>query len=722
MAVAQPAPVSKQGQLAIAETGIANTTKALQSDIILASFESSDYEGWNTTGTAFGTRPAKGAFPNQKPVTGFLSHGFVNSMLGGDKATGTLTSPDFQITREFITFLIGGGGWTNQTCVNLMVGDKVVRTSTGPNTKPGGSEELTPALWDVTELATQTAHIQIVDQATGRWGHINVDHIVLTDTKPAELNTVSSAANEPDMGDGELLYNGIQLPKRWPPWIKNPKNRAIRPVPYLVRPPTVIPIDVGRQLFVDDFLIEQTDLTRTLHHPERYAGNPVLKPETELELNNGEHPMAALFNDGVWFDPKDHQFKIWYHAGWFDGTAYATSKDGLNWERPKLDVVPNSNRILPVANHGKRDGSAVWLDHFTTDPSQRFKMFLYERPETNYGGQVFSSPDGIHWSSATRTSLVGDNTTILYNPFRKKWVYSVRTSLDGRTRSYRECDDLFAGAQWSKDDLVYWAGADELDQPDPQIGDRTQLYNLDAVAYESLMLGVFTIHRGPANDVCAKLKRSKLTDLTLAFSRDGFHWHRPEHEAFLAGTRKEGDWDRAYLHSAATICTITGDRLYFYYSAFSGISPKLGSHMYAGASTGVAMLRRDGFASLDAGDKAGTLTTRPISFKGKYLFINLHAPQGELRAEVLDVSGKTIAPFTMENGIATKSDSTRLRLDWKGAEDLSSLSGRNVRFRFQLRKGQFYAFWVSPVISGASHGYVAAGGPGFTGATDTTGQ
>ena len=60
-----------------------------------------------------------------------------------------------------------------------------------------------------------------------------------------------------------------------------------------------------------------------------------------------------------------------------------------------------------------------------------------------------------------------------------------------------------------------------------------------------------------------------------------------------------------------------GDRLYFYYSGFSGISPKLGGDIYAGGATGVAFLRRDGFASMDAKDKSGTLTTRLITFKGR---------------------------------------------------------------------------------------------------------
>jgi hypothetical protein len=82
---------------------------------------------------------------------------------------------------------------------------------------------------------------------------------------------------------GEVLYNGIVLPGVWPTDHLDPKSDEPMPVPYLSKPPKVIPIDVGRQLFVDDFLIESTDLKRVFHQAEKYEGNPVFKPETETE-------------------------------------------------------------------------------------------------------------------------------------------------------------------------------------------------------------------------------------------------------------------------------------------------------------------------------------------------------------------------------------------------------------------------------------------------------
>jgi hypothetical protein len=47
-----------------------------------------------------------------------------------------------------------------------------------------------PASWDVSQFLGQKAQVQIVDEASGEWGHINVDHIVQTDT-PERLPVVT---------------------------------------------------------------------------------------------------------------------------------------------------------------------------------------------------------------------------------------------------------------------------------------------------------------------------------------------------------------------------------------------------------------------------------------------------------------------------------------------------------------------------------------------------
>jgi len=521
---------------------------------------------------------------------------------------------------------------------------------------------------------------------------------------------------------GELLYNGIRLPREWPPHDIDPADDAPMAVPYLDAPPAVIPIDVGRQLLVDDFLIAKTTLERRFHLPTKYRDNPILKPETALELNRGRNAIACPKSGGLWWDPSVQQFKLWYEAGWINTIAYATSRDGLQWVRPTLDVEPGTNRVLPMDLHC--DSWTVVLDYWAKDPQQRYKMFM-RGPGGQMPGVSMVSADGVHWTQRVESGPTGDRSTMFYNPFRKKWVYSLRSGFRGRSRHYWECDDFLAGARWKPDAPAVWAAADRLDLPDPQIGCKAQLYNLDAVAYESLMLGCYEMHLGPPNEECGKLGLPKITELNFAYSRDGFHWSRPDRRPAIRAERRDV-WDRGYVQSLGNLCCVRGDRLWFYYIGFQGATKKTGPQwlsngMYDRGATGLAILRRDGFASLEAGARPGELVTRPLRFSGAQLFVNVAAAQGQLRGEVLDEQEKPIAPFTLANCRPVSADSTLEPVTWTGG-DLATLRNRPVRLRFVLQNGGLYAFWVSRDRTGRSDGYVAGGGPGFTGPTDTVGR
>jgi hypothetical protein len=153
-----------------------------------------------------------------------------------------------------------------------------------------------------------------------------------------------------------------------------------------------------------------------------------------------------------------------------------------------------------------------------------------------------------------------------------------------------------------------------------------------------------------------------------------------------------------------------GSQLYFYFSGRNG------THCCATAgATGLATLRRDGFYSMDAGAAPATLTTRPVKFTGKYLFVNVKDPQGTLQVQLL-VNGQVVA-----TSAPLSVDSTLQALSWNGLTDLSGYAGQNVQFQFNLTNGELFSFWVTPNANGASNGYVAAGGPGFTSNVDRVG-
>ncbi len=150
-------------------------------DLVVADFESADFGAWKTTGEAFGSGPAHGTLPNQMTVDGYLGTGLASSFFGGDASTGTLTSPPFRLGRRYLRFLIGGGGYPAETCLNLRLDGRIVRTAAGPNTEPGGNERLEWQEWDVNEFIGREVYLELVDQRTGGWGHISADQILQTD-------------------------------------------------------------------------------------------------------------------------------------------------------------------------------------------------------------------------------------------------------------------------------------------------------------------------------------------------------------------------------------------------------------------------------------------------------------------------------------------------------------------------------------------------------------
>lgn len=531
---------------------------------------------------------------------------------------------------------------------------------------------------------------------------------------------------------GEVLPNGIELPIVWPPANEDPLSAAPMRVPYLQNPPSVITINTGRQLFVDDFLIAETNLRRVFHQANKYGRNPVFFPETKEELAPRFDNLAVTYlgHGGVFFDPAAKHFKMFYTAGWRGGLALATSKDLVHWYRPSLGLS-GGNIILPAGPQLAGGDNAIWLDLQTTDSTQRYKALIerlvdgswskhYRTKDGSPTHTVHTSSDGRIWSQGVEMGKASDYSSFFYNPFRNVWTYSIkRNTKRGRARYYAESPDFIKNVNW--DSAVYWVGADSLDKPDEKVRNAAQLYSLNAVAYESIMLGEFYIHLGPANKISEEGKFPKITELKLGFSRDGFHWDRPDRRAFIAATRKEGDWDRAYLHGTNGVCLVMGDSLWFPYCGYSGIAPDGEKGMYTGASVGMATLRRDGFASMETTGKKGTLLTRPVVFSGKHLFVNVDNPNGELRVEILDESGKKIKGFSVVDCIPVRANSTLHKISWKTNADLSSLAGKTIRFRFHLTDGKIYSFWVSPDESGASYGYVGAGGPGYDSIIDNKG-
>ncbi len=144
--------------------------------VMIADFEGGQYPpGWKVEGEAFGGGPAKGTFSKQNPVTGFIGLGLVNSYQDNDDLLGKLVSPELDLCKSYLQFLVGGGN-NADTEIRLVVDGAVVRSAAGVN-----SEQLRRKIWDISEFKGKKGHLEIVDEGKGGWGHINVDDIRLSD-------------------------------------------------------------------------------------------------------------------------------------------------------------------------------------------------------------------------------------------------------------------------------------------------------------------------------------------------------------------------------------------------------------------------------------------------------------------------------------------------------------------------------------------------------------
>ena len=311
-------------------------------DILVADFEGDDYGNWKAAGEAFGPGPAAGTLPGQMPVDGFLGKRLVNSFYKGDKTTGTLTSPPLTIERKRLQFLVGGGGTPGKTCINLLLDGKVVRTATGPNTRPGGTERLEPFQWDVAELIGKQVVIEIVDNATGGWGHVNIDQIVQTN-KPL-AGTVVGATRE---FDATKRY--LSLP------VKNGTRKRV--VQILVNgqverqfdieladesPDWFAPMDVttfrGKQITVKvDRLPETSQALKLIEQADELHGAADLYRE-RLRPQLHFSPRRGWTNDPnglVYYNGEYHLFFQHNPYGWSWGNmhwGHAVSRDLVHWE------------------------------------------------------------------------------------------------------------------------------------------------------------------------------------------------------------------------------------------------------------------------------------------------------------------------------------------------------------------------------------------------------
>ena len=457
---------------------LSNTADA--DDILIADFENNTYGSWTVSGEAFGPGPAQGTLPGQMHVDGFRGKGLVNSFFQGDNSLGTLTSPEFRIERKFITFFIGGGKNPEKLALQLMIDANVVRSATGLNDKPGGSETLEADSWDVAEFAGRTARLRIVDQAQGGWGHLNVDHLVQTDTKPKGT-----------MKDAERSFTTDARYLHIP--IKNGATKRI--VTLLVDGKAIVRNDIELADGDADWWASMDVST--------WKGQPLTLridklPEGSAALNSIQTSDTFKDADGLYREPLRGQFHFspqrgWnndpngcvyyngeYHLffqhnpyGWGWGNmhwGHAVSKDLVHWEELGDKLLPDSmgpmfsgSAVVDWKNTSGfgKEGKPPLVLIYTAAGNPTVQAIAYStdgRTFTKYAGnpvvkqitagnrdpKVFWHEPTQKWVMVLYVELQGKHTVhFLTSPNLRDWTQSsITQGIDGTAYLF-ECPDFF---------------------------------------------------------------------------------------------------------------------------------------------------------------------------------------------------------------------------------------------------------------------------------------
>ncbi len=512
-----------------------------------------------------------------------------------------------------------------------------------------------------------------------------------------------------------------------------------------------------RQLFLDDYVIERMDdLQRTMHRPEKRGA--VIRPDIASDGNRletmGSAPMWVP-DEGVYkmvymaypVSEMNDNSEI--------GPALAISRDGISWTKPLLDQGVSiqgskENNRLRLADRrswtneiGLGNGLFnVIYDPDDPNPSQRYKALIGIQGRT-----PAVSSDCIHWNELPSPLIPSsDTSTLSYDRANKRYL----AFLKGKNKFGR------AVMLSTSKDFLHWEvpepcfGADLEDQrlaietirqrlldrhldrplfvdPDPALGFnppnnyiptwRAECYDFSSFAYEGVYIGLPTMYYPTGQSLPGRANTDGFDIIQLAVSRDLKTWKRVgDRKAFIGPSTNEhglvGVFDRMQL--SAPGCPITvGDELWFYYSGFKTRIPMYslnpdGTKRDAQTLTKeerndledgwaaicLAVLRRDGFVSLDAKQSAGVLLTHPLKITGETLWVNMNAVQGSAKIELMTESGEPIPGFSGEHMALVKGDGVRLPVVFASGQKLDALGSSTVRLRVELSQASLYAFWT----------------------------
>lgn len=442
---------------------------------------------------------------------------------------------------------------------------------------------------------------------------------------------------------------------------------------------------------MDEHLVAQKNgVALKLHEP--------VKREVVLTTNEPwEGPTCAYFTairDGK-------KVRLYYRgsAGGSDHsddqvTCVAESDDGIHFTRPKLGLIEAG---------GTKDNNVIWrgveahnfspfLDaNPAAKPEERYKALAgIKAPGKNWhtgatpgGLYAIASADGIHWKKMkpepvmtkgafdSQNLAFWDTTRGRYTCFSRIFIKGVRAVQSNSSQDFLAWDEPVAHEYSEGVPLEHFYTSATVPCPTAPH-----------------LLVCFPKRYIPDRLKVAEHKIKGVSDAVFMSSRDGVHWDRPFLEAWVRPGPDQKNWtDRNNMTANGVIETGDGEwSLYI-------------SEHYRSADNRLRRMtvRKQGFASMHAGAKAGEFVTKPLLFTGGKLLLNYAtSAAGSVQVEVQDEAGNVVPGFGLADMAELYGDELEGVATWKSGSDVSSLVGKPVRLRVVMKDADLYAWRFAP--------------------------
>jgi len=449
------------------------------------------------------------------------------------------------------------------------------------------------------------------------------------------------------------------------------------------------------QLLVDDYLIAaKTNVTRTYHPFQKYAGNPVLVANTAWE---------QLLNIYGTVLPNETRtgYRMWYQGYLTNDPCstqsrqlYATSSNGINWIKPALYQYAwcgsyNNNLYYPGFM------TSVMHTPDDPDPAKRYKFM-------NFAGGGWSAAwtsDGIsNVVAAPNNPVAGgsDSGQFCWDPHTQRYLGYVKVGWTDDNGLARRAVGFMATTNFTN-----WAAPALCLHPDTvddrwssNIIQRTHFYGLSAFPYQNMYLGFLWIHR--ATNLVGdppSLAGYQIGPIyvELVSSRDGVNWTREEGDRppFLPlGTGSA--WDAGMVFTARAPL-VEGNTVKLWYGGF--INHHDTSLKKQKGAIGLATLRKDGFASLEAAATTGTILTKTFANTGGPLLLNYHTnnSNGSVKVELLDENTNVFSGYSQADCVPLTGNSVTQAVTWASHTTLP-VGQPYLRLRFVVQNASIYSF------------------------------